>query len=65
MKQVIVQYDGTNIYDMSGGLITGVSGLVYKEVKPEGLTVDDIIKLKASGFSAEEILVLKSNGVES
>ena len=63
MKQQYLKYDPISgvITDNLGGMVTTQPGWVPVEIddKPESTSVDDMIKLKNSGFTAEEVIAIK------
>ena len=63
MKQQYLKYDPISgvITDNSGGMVTTMTGWVPVEIddKPESTSIDDMIKLKNSGFTAEEVIAIK------
>ena len=63
MKGQYLKYDPAtgNITDNLGALVTTMSGWIPVEIdsKPESTSIDDMIKLKNSGFTAEEVIAIK------
>ena len=63
MKQQYLNYDPVSglITDNLGAMVTTMPGWVPVEIdnKPESTSVDDMIKLKNSGFTAEEVIAIK------
>ena len=63
MKDQYLKYDTVtgNITDNSGMLVAALVGFIPVEIdsKPESTSIDDMIKLKNSGFTAEEVSAIK------
>jgi len=63
MKQQYLNYDPVtgDIKDALGLLVTTLPGWAPVEIKdkPESTSIDDMIKLKNSGFTAEEVIAIK------
>ncbi len=63
MKDQYLKYDTAtgNITDNSGTLVTSMPGWIPVEIdsKPESTSIDDMIKLKNSGFTVEEVIAIK------
>jgi hypothetical protein len=60
-------------FDRDLGMITGKNGTVVHmmgiepfdepDEAPSRSTIDDLVKLKAAGFTAEEIVLLNNSGI--
>ena len=63
MKQQYLKYDPISgvITDNLGLMVTTMPGWGPVEIddKPESTSIDDMIKLKNSGFTAEEVIAIK------
>ena len=62
MSQMYLKYDVITgmITDASGILVTTLMGFTPVDVKESTSTsIDDMIKLKNSGFTAEEVIAIK------
>ena len=63
MKQQYLKYDPVtgDIKDALGMLVTTLPGWspIELEDKPASTSIDDMIKLKNSGFTAEEVIAIK------
>ncbi len=53
-----------NITDNNGALVAVFTGFVPVEVESKTSTVDDIIKLKNAGFTAEDIIAIKKANLD-
>ena len=60
MKQYL-EYDPVSgsITDDQGSLVTNLMGFAPIILKAECTSIDDMIKLKNSGFTAEEVIQIK------
>tara|TARA_R110002020_G_scaffold467655_1_gene691361 strand:+ start:3240 stop:3443 length:204 start_codon:yes stop_codon:yes gene_type:complete len=63
MAKQYLEYEPStgNIYDKSGAIVSTFMGFDPVEVEQENKTtsIDDMIKLKNSGFTAEEVIAIK------
>jgi hypothetical protein len=62
MAQNYLKYDTVtgNITDGNGSLVATMMGFVPVNIDSESSTsIDDMIKLKNSGFTAEEVIAIK------
>jgi hypothetical protein len=63
MPQHYLKYDPTsgNITDDTGMMVACYPGAAPLSIdeKPESTSIDDMIKLKNSGFTAEEVIAIK------
>ena len=63
MKQQYLNYDPATgaVTDGIGALVTTLKGYAPIDIdsKPESTSIDDMIKLKNSGFTAEEVIAIK------
>ena len=66
MKEQYLRYNPVNgdIYDKNNALVTSMLGYDPIEIdsKPESTSIDNMIKLKNAGFTAEEVInITKAN----
>ena len=61
MSKQYLNYDsGTgNITDNNGMTVASFAGAVPVIIKSESTSIDDMIKLKNSGFTADEVIAIK------
>jgi len=61
MTQKYLHYDliTGNVTDASGMLVICYPAALPVEVESKGTSIDDMIKLKNSGFTAEEVIQIK------
>jgi len=61
MKQQYLKYDPISgmITDASNTLVTTLCGFGPVDIEEQGTSIDDMIKLKNSGFTAEEVIAIK------
>ena len=63
MKKQYLNYDSStgNVTDATGCILATLPGFTPIEIKeePKSTSVDDMIKLKNSGFTAEEVIAIK------
>ena len=62
MTRQYLEYDPVTGYitDKTGILVSTMVGFIPVDVKDESTTsIDDMIKLKNSGFTAEEVIAIK------
>ena len=60
MKKYL-EYDPVSgaITDGKGSMVISMMGYVPVTLEPSGTSIDDMIKLKNSGFTAEEVIQIK------
>lgn len=67
MKNSYLKYDTItgNIYDAKGALVTTVVGFTPIEIEgTKSTTIDDMIKLKNAGFTAEEVIAIQKANIK-
>ena len=63
MKVIFDYNEATGFITGKNGMTVYMMGMLPFESEPQSSKVDDLVKLKAAGFTAEEIVLLNHSGI--